>query len=488
MSQVKFYRGLKVNYNATTHANGIYFATDSQVIILNGKEYGLAGDYKEKLDKAINSITYDAASHIITFTTVDNTTAYTLKIANADANVDGLMSAADKVILDTLNGEVTVDGSVKKQIKDAVDALDVAEVGGSGKVITTISETDGKISATEIDLVAANVGATATEATTDKVAVEGTDVEAQVASLAKSIKTVAKSAATYSVKKVEQGLASNVKEAYQLTQTIEDETIDVGVQIPVYKDSALKSAQIGHVDDTVDETTGVITPGTGNEALTFVYYTVEGKYTLAAIDIADFLRESEFKDGLQVVKGVVSVLKDSTSGKVRIADVPEGAEAKSAADTGWVDVLSVSESGVKVDNLDAAINYAVDKVRKEAISVKAGDGISIATSGTENTIAAKLDSASEEVTIGESSTAAVLSVGADGLKVSNIQNAIDYAKSVIDAYTVNKKAISENPVLDGSDIKLTNYTAIAGGSIEATDTVNEAFNKLDDAMTWHEVN
>ena len=486
MAQVKFYRGVKANYSETTHANGIYFATDSQVIILNGKEYGLAGDYKEKLDKAINSIEYNSDTHIITFTTVDETTAYQLKIANADKNVDGLMSAADKVILDTLNGEDTVEGSVKKQIKDAVEALDAAKVGEEGKFIQSIEEVDGVVTAVASDLNAAAVAATAIEEGEDTVAIDGTTVEAQVESIGKAIKTVKKAAATYSVTKVETGLATNVKEAYQLTQTIDNKTTNVGVQIPVYKDSALKSAQIGHVDDTVDEKTGVITSGTGNEALTFVYYTTEGKYTLAAIDIADFLRESEFKDGLQVVKGVVSVLKDATSGKVRIADVPEGATAKSADDTGWVDVLSVSESGVKVDNLDAAINYAVNKVREEAISVKEGEGISITTKGTENTIAAKLDSASEKVIIGKSSTAAVLSVGSDGLKVSNIQNAIDYAKSVVDAYTVNEKKISENPVLDGSDIYLTNYTKPEGGFIEATDTVNAAFNRLDNALIWHE--
>lgn len=486
MAQVKFYRGVKANYSETKHANGIYFATDAGVIILNNKEYGISGNYKEKLDKAINSITYDSINHIITFTTVDNTTAYTLKIANADANVDGLMSAADKVILDTLNGDVTVEGSVKKQIKDAVEALDVDKVGGTGKVITTVSETDGKISATAIDLTAGNVAATATEATDDKVAVEGADVAAQVASLAKSIKTVAKGAATYSVKKVEEGLATNVKEAYQLTQTVDGATIDVGVQIPVYKDSALKSAQIGHVDDTVDETTGVITSGTGNEALTFVYYTTEGKYTLAAINIADFLRESEFKDGLQVTKGVVSVLKDAASGKVRVADTPADVTPKSADDTGWVDVLSVSESGVKVDNIDAAINYAVGKVQKEAISVEAGNGISITTEDTKNTISANIDSSSEQVTIAADSNADVISLGANGIKVANVQKAIEYAKSIVDAYTVNEKVISQNPTLDGGDIKLTNYTVPTGGSLTADMTVNTAFNTLDNALVWHE--
>ena len=74
-------------------------------------------------------------------------------------------------------------------ITNAINALDVTAVGGTGKVITTVSETDGKISATAIDLKAANVAATATDATDAKVAVTGTTVEAQIGSLATSIKT-----------------------------------------------------------------------------------------------------------------------------------------------------------------------------------------------------------------------------------------------------------------------------------------------------------
>lgn len=41
MAQVKFYRGLKNNYvAATTHKDGLYFATDTEELLLNGKVYG----------------------------------------------------------------------------------------------------------------------------------------------------------------------------------------------------------------------------------------------------------------------------------------------------------------------------------------------------------------------------------------------------------------------------------------------------------------
>lgn len=81
---------------------------------------------------------------------------------------------------------------------------------------------------------------------------------------------------------------------------------------------------------------------------------------------------------------------------------------------------------------------------------------------------------------------AFLTVGADGIKLSGVQNAINVAKATVDAYTVNAKAISSNPVLSGADIALTGYSTVEGGAVAATDTINQAINKLDDALIWHE--
>jgi hypothetical protein len=62
-----------------------------------------------------------------------------------------------------------------------------------------------------------------------------------------------------------------------------------------------------------------------------------------------------------------------------------------------------------------------------------------------------------------------------------VDGKIAAAKAIIDAYTVNGKAISESPVLSGADIALTGYVAIEGGvGIAATDTINAAFKKIDE--------
>ena len=40
MAQVKFYRGEYAKYNQATHKDGIFFAGDKHLIIMNGVEYG----------------------------------------------------------------------------------------------------------------------------------------------------------------------------------------------------------------------------------------------------------------------------------------------------------------------------------------------------------------------------------------------------------------------------------------------------------------
>ena len=60
------------------------------------------------------------------------------------------------------------------------------------------------------------------------------------------------------------------------------------------------------------------------------------------------------------------------------------------------------------------------------------------------------------------------------------------AIGTVKGYTVNGKAIDTNPILNGGDIALTNYSAVTGGAITALDTVNQAINILENQLIWHE--
>lgn len=257
----------------------------------------------------------------------------------------------------TLNGAATVNGSVAKSVKDAIEALNVAQVGGTGKVITTVSETNGKISATAIDLKAENVAFTPTSKVTGAVDVTGDTVTAAIASLAKSVKSTQNSAATYKVVKVTEGLATNVKEAYQLVQTVNGADTNIPVQIPIYKDQTLKSVELVAEDDKKKK----------GQFMKYTYINADGADTIVYVDCSKLLAESEFKNGLALSDaGEVSVKIDTTSEP--FLTVGEGG-VKLA---GVQDAVDNAQKAVQ-DNLDAEITRATqaEEANKTAIGVNA---------------------------------------------------------------------------------------------------------------------
>lgn len=280
-------------------------------------------------------------------------------------------NVADFNKIKTAVADIVASGkTVGQAITDAINKLDVATIGGTGKVITTVSETDGKIAATAIELKAENVAATAIVAGADTVAVDGTTVAAQVASLGKSVKATQKAAATYSVKKVTTGLASNVKEAYQLVQTVDGKATDIAVQIPIYKDQTLKSVEL---------TTDNGQTGEGKKTGQFLKYTytvADGSDSVVYVDVSQFLVESEFKNGLAVSGGQVSVKVDTTSEKY----------------------LTVGADGVKVSGVDSAIKTAVDAeaATARAAEKKNADAIAAETTARTNAITALVDKADND--------------------------------------------------------------------------------------------
>lgn len=132
---------------------------------------------------------------------------------------------------------------------------------------------------------------------------------------------------------VDENLNVNVREAYRLMSGNEQ----IGQQINIYKDSALKEIWLGSAFDTVDSTTGAITKyawqskndpssritdetyqglDTASKAnyepldmqsLNYVYQLADGTYALVSIDVSKFLAETEFGAGLKVENGVVSL-------------------------------------------------------------------------------------------------------------------------------------------------------------------------------------
>ena len=139
----------------------------------------------------------------------------------------------------------------------------------------------------------------------------------------------------------------NVKEEFAL---VDHNGRQLGDTVKVYKDTSLYSAFLGHIDDVLSdpEDPESLVSGSGDTALDLIYHKEDGTYELVPIDVNDFLEESEFQDGLEVDNHVVKVKIDENSEEVVIGD--SGATAP---------VLTVGEDGVKVNNIQAAIDYAV---------------------------------------------------------------------------------------------------------------------------------
>lgn len=308
-------------------------------------------------------------------------------------------------------------------------------------------------------------------------------------------------------------LEANVKEQYKLVYG--SDTTAIGDTIKVYKDSALLSVKLLHATDSLkpsyDKATDTWTDiasasqTEANVALCYAYENASGTVVVEAIPVGDFLRESEFKNGLQVNNGEVSVKIDSTSGKVTTA---QGVQS---------DVLTVSANGIKVDNIQAAIDYAVQNTTSGLdAEVTSSDGTNVQVKVTEvdgviTAVNITTDNTVNSTDVSNAITTAIGALDADldasgtaqhngtfvmsGVtEVDGVLTAVDSveveaagaaaaAKATIDAYTVNTKAISTNPVLNGADIALTGYSKGSDATaVSANDTVNAAVGKLENQI------
>ena len=132
------------------------------------------------------------------------------------------------------------------------------------------------------------------------------------------------------------GYSSNERDVYEL----QIDGVKHGDNVVVYKDSSLKYVYLGHVDDRlVSEDSSDVIQGTGDTALCFIYFTVDGIYQLVAVNVESFLQESEFGQGLEVVNHEVKVKIDSTS------EMREG-----------FNYLTVSENGLKIQGIQNTVS------------------------------------------------------------------------------------------------------------------------------------
>ena len=272
---------------------------DGSTIKVNVKAVGDADGLKLGNDGLYVDLTKTTASITVNTKAIADEVKRAQDAEKANANNIATNTAA----ITKLNADKATAGSVDNKIDTAIKGLDVNSIGGEGKFVKSVSETDGKIAAEVGDLVSTAVTRTATTNVAGQVDMSGTTVEGALVDLAKAVSETKKSAATYKIEKVTEGLATNVKEAYQLVQTVNGVSSNIDVQIPIYKDQTLKSVELADTDGNKK-----------GQYLKYTYITAEGKDSVVYVDVSKFLVESEFKNGLSVSEsGEVSVKIDATS-------------------------------------------------------------------------------------------------------------------------------------------------------------------------------
>lgn len=385
-------------------------------------------------------------------------------------------------------------GGALNKIENYFKGLDVSEISATGQPIVKVSQTNGKIAAEVGNIAAAHV----TVADADDV-ITATDVEGALTEIAKNVAanqvtnadgsitvtTPTGSTTTTDIKvhiksgegvikldatngiytdlnllKIENGLPTNIKERYQL---LNSNNIQIGQNIDIYKDSALVKFYLGHVDDVLtnadkegESDNDTITNGVGDTALVYVMQLANGKYKLTAVNVQTFLEESEFEDGLEVANHVVKVKKDISSETV-VTEYDADGTVKTNSD-----VITISASGIKIANIQAAINAAIGTLDVTDAAV-AGQYVSTVSETNGKISVSRLDISAAPLNNYSKGSDATAVGASDTINaaISKLENQVDAAeaaaKTVINT-TVNGESASHMTITkdstadDGHDV------------------------------------
>ena len=409
-------------------------------------------------------------------------------VTGAASNITGVKlagyaeasSVADIATTDTL-------GQALGKLQKSIHEMDLTSTGGSGKVITTVAQADGVVTASESDVTDVVMGGysktsdTGAIASTDTIEQAFSKVENAIASNAVveddgsvSIDTTGGNKAlsvnvdgTTIVKDGTSGAISanltltqltsaevtalsdaNVKEAYKLIYATDSNRTAIGNVVKIYKDSALKEVYLGSNQDTIDASTGVITKVTVEDpqSMNFAYQLADGTYSLTKIDVSKFLTQSEFGDGLQVSgAGVVSVKAGnglefgSESGENKSLKVKIDANSEKDSQSTPVDFLTVTSTGVKVQGIKDEIVRKINALDVTTDTAVAGQYVA-AIQETDGLVAVKARANVSDAVLtgydkGSSAPASTDVTASDDVKgaIAKLEWQVDDAKSAASA-------------------------------------------------------
>lgn len=246
---------------------------------------------------------------------------------------------------------------------------------------------------------------------------------------------------------------TNVKEQYNLVNA-SGETI--GATIKIYKDSSLYNVYLGHVDDTIAGDPPVVTSGTGDAALCFIYHKEDGSYELVPVNVETFLEESEFESGVTATNHIVHGVVDPASESF----LTVGADGFKITGVSGLVESAIEDLDATVSNSGTSGHVGVEVVEE--------DGKLVSVTVTENGIASETD-------LNALSAKTVTEIGS-----SNSSIDVSTATTTADDGTVKYDVIT-----DASKIKMTGFTTDNTKSLSAITTsssVTEAFEEVQDVI------
>ena len=431
-----------------------------------------------------------------TVTHTDSNNHVTVKVIEAD----GLLSSVEVTTTDIASAALlgttadtsanaTAFGYIKKEAEDrdtaitgAIEALNgtVAAPGESNNqysVLTGVTQTNGKLAeVTHVKLAAvaktgsaSDVANAAIPADGTYVAVEGTNVSAQIASIAKTIKgitTTQSNAFKYITVKLtsEEVTAlgdSNVKEAYKVVAYIGESYASASVKetvgdiIKIYKDATVHEIYLGSTDDTIDESTGAISKVTPidetKSSLNYAYIMAGGTYAMAKIPVSSILSEAQFKNGLQV----------SETGEVSVK-----------VDTASESFLTVGEAGVKVSGVQTAIDTAIQGLEANVTGKSTGDHVTVQV----------IETAGEVTAVNVTTSGLALdSEVIKGVTVNGVDAQVSADKKAI--VTINGANTAVSNAYVATEYAEPFETKVGANHIAAGDTVDAAFKKTENTIS-----
>lgn len=261
---------------------------------------------------------------------------------------------------------------------------------------------------------------------------------------------------------------TNVKEQYNLVNA-SGETI--GATIKIYKDSSLYNVYLGHMDDTIAGDPPVVTPGTGDAALCFIYHKEDGSYELVKVNVESFLEESEFESGVTATNHIVHGVVDPQS------------EKDSQSTT--VDFLTVGADGFKIsgikDEIDRKLNAVVENLDATVTGETANQHITISIEELDGKLV------QSGLTITESNIANADDLTElSGKTITAITSANGSITTSISNEAGNKTADIQT---DADKIKMSGFSADATSALSGiaeSDSIATAFEKTNTVITENE--